>query len=211
MNASPTPSLDPWFPPVPVGAPAPKPLRAIGIIGTGRTAAGIAHWCATKALGVIMYDPEAGALTQAVEVIRGYFRAAEARNEITHDAAHKAMGGIGITTSLDDLEFCDLLIDTLTEDASSKRLRFGKFGTLMPPEAVLASSASTAGLEELVLATQAPERLIGLQFFEPVNETPSAQVTIASRTSRLTTERVLAFLVTLGKRALIQGAPRATS
>lgn len=211
MNASNTPSLDPWFPPAPAGAPAPKPLRAIGVIGTSRTAAGIAHWCATKALGVMMHDLEAGALTQSVEVVRGHFRAAEARNEITHDAAHKAMGGISITTGLEDMEFCDLLIDTLIEDAASKRARFARLGALLPPEAILATGASAAGLEELVAVTPAPERLIGLQFFDPVNESPAVQVTLASRTSRLTAERVLGFLQVLGKRPLIQGAPRATN
>ncbi len=211
MNASPAPSLNPWFPPAPAGAPAPKPLRAIGIVGTGRTATGIAHWCATRGMGVIMHDTEPGALTQAVEVVRGLFRAAEGRNEITHAAAHKAMGGIGITTSLEDLEFCDMVLDTLTEDAASKRARFQGLAGIMPTDAVLAAGASVAGLEELVAVTKAPERLIGLQFFDPVNETPHAQVTIASRTERLTAERVLAFLGTLGKRPLIQGTPRATN
>jgi 3-hydroxyacyl-CoA dehydrogenase len=210
-NASPAPSLNPWFPPAPAGSPPLKPLRAIGIIGTSRTASGIAHWCATKTLGVILHDTEAGALTQAVEVIRGHFRAAEDRNEISHAAAHKAMGGIGITTSLEDLEFCDLVIDTLIEDAASKRARFEHINRVMPAETVLVSSASAAGLEDLVAVIQAPERLLGLQFFDPVNETPHAQVTITSRTARGPAERLLAFLATLGKRPLIQGAPRATT
>jgi 3-hydroxyacyl-CoA dehydrogenase len=103
MNPMSEPSLNPWFPPAPAGAPAPKPLRAIGVIGSGRTATGIAHWCAVRGFGVIMQDNEQPALTRAVEVIRGLFRAMEARNEITHAAAHKAMGGIGITTGLEDM------------------------------------------------------------------------------------------------------------
>ncbi|MFZ5497205.1 MAG: 3-hydroxyacyl-CoA dehydrogenase NAD-binding domain-containing protein [Verrucomicrobiota bacterium] len=204
----PAPSLNPWFPPAAAGAPAPKPLRAIGIMGTGRTATGIAHWCAVKGMGVIMHDKEAGALTQAVELIRGLFRAMEERNEITHPAAHKAMGGIGITTGLEDMEFCDILIDTLTEDAASKRARFTEFARVMPPAALLAAAASSAGLEELTTVTSRPERLIGLQFFDPVADSPQVQVTIASQTSRETAERVIAFVGVLGKRAVLQGAPR---
>lgn len=208
MNPSSESSLNPWFSPAAPDAPVPKPLRAIGVIGTGRTATGIAHWCAVRGLGVIMHDNEAAALTRSVEVIRGLFRDMEARDEITHAAAHKAMGGIGITTGLEDMEFCDMLVDTLMEDAATKRARFTEFARVMPVESVLASGASTAGLEELITGTASPERLIGLQFFDPVNESTQVQVTIGSQTSRATAESVLAFVAALGKRAVIQGAPR---
>lgn len=208
MNSSPVPSLTPWFPAAADGASAPKPLRAIGVIGTGRTATGIAHWCAVRGLGVIMHDNEAPALSRSVEVIRGLFRDMEGRGEITHAAAHKAMGGIGITTGLEDMEFCDILVDTLMEDAASKRARFAELARLMPPDTILASGASLAGLEELLGVTASPERLIGLQFFDPVAASAQVQVTIGSKTSRVTAERVLGFTAALDKRAVIQGAPR---
>jgi 3-hydroxyacyl-CoA dehydrogenase len=207
--ANAVPSLNPWFPPVPPGSPPPKPLRAIGLVGVGKLGTGIAHWCATKGLGVIMHDSEAGALTQAVENIRSLFRAAEQRNEITHPAAHKAMGGIGITTSVEDMEFCDMIIETITEDAASKRARFAHFARVMPKEAVLATGASEPGLEELFAGTAEPGRVIGISFFEPVDVSPKVQMTIGSQTSRETAERVLGFIATLGKTPLVNGKARA--
>jgi 3-hydroxyacyl-CoA dehydrogenase len=208
VSTNPIPSLNPWFPPPAPGAPAPRPLRAIGLVGSGKTATGIAHWCATKELGVILHDTEAGALTQAVENIRGLFRAAEERHEITHAAAHKAMGGVGITTSVEDMEFCDMIIETITEDAASKRARFAHFARVMPSDAVLASCASAPGLEELYSAVTAPGRLIGLSFFDPVGTSSQVHLTIGSQTSREAAERVLAFIGTLGKTPLIQGKTR---
>lgn len=210
MSSNPSPSLNPWFPPAAPDLPAPKPLRAIGIVGTSRTATGLAHWCAAQGLGVVMHDKEAGSLTQAVGLIRELFREMEGRNEITHAAAHKAMGGIGITTGLEDMEFCDMLIDLVTEDVASKRARFAGFAGIMPPEALLASAASATGLEELTAVTPGPQRLIGLQFFDPVAASPQVQVTIASQTSRETAVRVLGFVAAIGKRAVLQGAPRRT-
>lgn len=208
MNPNPEPSLNPWFPPAPAGAPAPKPLRAIGIVGTDRTATGIAHWCAARGMGVILLDREAAALTGAVEVIRGLFRAMVGRNEITHEAAHKAMGGIGITTGLEDVEFCDMLVDTLMEDATTKRAKFAEYSRVMPAEAILAAGVSAAGLAELDSVTVSPGRLVGLQFFDPVNESTQVHVTIGPRTTRVATEQVLGFVDRLGKRTVIQGAPR---
>jgi 3-hydroxyacyl-CoA dehydrogenase len=102
-------------------------------------------------------------------------------------------------------------VDTLMEDAASKRARFTEFARVMPPDSILASGASVTGLEELVAGTSTPERLIGLQFFDPVHETPQVQVTIGSRTSRATAASVLNFVAALDKRAVIQGAPRQAS
>ncbi len=198
-------SLNPWFPPSPAGAAPVKPIRAVGIIGVEKTSTGIAHWCATKGMGVMMHDLEAGALTHAVENVRALFRAAEDRNEISHSAAHKAMGGISITTGLEDLEFCDIIIETVTEDIASKRARFERFGKIMPKDMVLASCASGTGLVEISGAITAPERLIGLKFFDPVGETVQVQITLGPATSRVTAERVVAFVTSLGRQPVLQG------
>lgn len=208
MSDSSSSPLSPWFAPAPAGAPPSKPLRAIGLVGIGKTGAGLAHWCATKGLGVIMYDEESGALTQAVGVIRGLFQTAEERNEITPAAAHKAMGGIGITTSIEDLEFCDAIIDTRTEDGGTKRARFAALGKLVSPETVLAANASAEGLEELAAATPEPGRVIGLGFFDPISTSPQVQVLIGSQTARIPAERVLAFLAVLGRKPVVHGKPR---
>ena len=206
--ANTVPSLTPWFPPAPPETPPPKPLRAIGLVGVGKMGTSIAHWCATKGMGVIMHDTDAGTLTQAVETIRGLFRAAEQRNEISHAAAHKAMGGIGISTGVEDMEFCDMIIETLTEDTASKQARFAGFAREMPTDAELATCASEPGLEELFAGTAEPGRVIGLSFFDPVDFSSKVQMTIGSQTSRRTAERVLAFIATLGKTPLINGKAR---
>lgn len=209
MSASnPFPSLNPWFPPAAAGTPPPKPLRAIGLVGIGKIGTGLAHWCATKGMGVILYDAEPGALTQAVGLVRDLFHAAEQRNEISHADAHKAVGGIGITTSLEDMEFCDMIIETVVEDAASKRARFTQLAKVMPKDAVLASGASASGLEELFAVTAEPGRVIGLGFFDPVSVSPKVQVTIGSQTNRRTAERVLGFVATLGKSPVMNGQAR---
>ncbi len=201
------PSLNPWFPPLAAGTPL-KPLRAVGIVGVDKTGTGIAHWCATKGMGVIMHDSEAGALTHAVENVRGLFRAAEERNEISHALAHRAMGGISISTGLEDLEFCDVIIETITEDIATKRARFANFARVMPKETVLASCASAAGLAEISEGLPNPERLVGLKFFEPVYEVRQVQVTLGPATSREVAERVLAFVTALDRQAVLQGPIR---
>ncbi len=205
---NPIPSLSRWFAPVPAGSPSPKLLRAIGLVGAGQLATGIAHWCATKGFGVIMHDKEAATLTHSVEVIRGLFRTAVARHEITAAEAHKAMGGIGITTSVEDMEFCDMVIETIEEDAAAKRARFAELARLMPQDSVLASCASEADLEELFVVTTEPGRVIGLSFSEPVDASREIQVIIGSQTGHETAVRVLTFSATLDKTPVVNGKAR---
>lgn len=152
-----------------------------------------------------MHDAEAGALTQAVQVVRGLFKTAEEKHEISGAEAHKAMGGISITTNLDDMEFCDIIIDTLTEDTTTKLARFAKLAKVLPPDALLATCASAAGLQELTAGLPGPDRLIGLLFFDPVHESRQVQVTLGRSTSRLAAERTLAFIDALGKQSILLG------
>lgn len=155
-----------------------------------------------------MHDPEAGRLSLGVEVVRGLFRAAEERNEISHAAAHKAMGGIGITTSMDDMEFCDMVIETLFEDAALHQARFASLARVMPKEAVLATCADEAELEELTSGITEPGRVIGLRFTDPVGSSLQVQITLGAQTSRETAERVMAFVATLDKTPVVSGQAR---
>jgi 3-hydroxyacyl-CoA dehydrogenase len=199
---------NPWFPALPAGTAPAKPLRAIGIIGVGKTSTGLAHWCATKGLGVMLHDTQAGILTQGVEIVRALFKAAEERNEISGAAAHRAMGGISITTGLEDLEFCDIIIETLTEDMTAKQARLAKLAQILPADALLATSASATSVEGIGQGITGPDRVIGLQFFDPVHESRQVHVTLGSATSRLTAERVLGLIEALGKQPVIQRPAR---
>jgi 3-hydroxyacyl-CoA dehydrogenase len=101
-----------------------------------------------------------------------------------------------------------MIIETVVEDAASKRTRFTQLAGVMPKDAILASCASAPGLEELYEATVEPGRVIGLGFFDPVNASPKVQVTIGSQTNRVAAERVLAFIAVLGKSPVMNGKAR---
>ena len=94
---------------------------------------------------------------------------------------------------------------SVTEDADTKRSRFVEFARVLPKDSLLATCASGAGLDAIGAAITAPDRLIGLCFFDPVHETGQVRVALAAGTSRATAERVLAFVAALGRQAVLQG------
>jgi len=202
-NAGKKNPLDAWFPPEPAGTPAIAPIRNVGIIGAGVMGTGIAHCCAMQGVGVLMHDADRNILKQGVEVIRELFREGENRGKISHAAAHKAMGGIGLSSSLEDFEFCDLVIETVTEDAAVKRQVFAELIRFVPPEVVLTSNTSALPIEKITAEMPEPGRVAGLHFFNPVGRMQLVEIALTVHTTRATATRALGLVRALGKTPII--------
>ena len=196
-------SLDAWFPGVAAATTPPKPFRTIGIVGAGVMGSGIAQWCATKGYGVILCDTSKPAIERGVAVIRALFAEAVKTGRLTHDAAHKMTGGIGITTSLEDFEICDLVIEAIVENVAEKQTVLAELSKVVDPGCVIASNTSALPIEELAAQARLPGRIVGLHFFNPVGRMPLVEVVLGPATTRETAERALAFTRTLGKTAVV--------
>ncbi len=195
-------TVDGWFPPV-ADAPPPKPFRTIGVIGAGVMGSGIAQWCAMHGFGVILCDSSKEAIERGVAVIRELFAEAVKRGKVTGDQAHRMTGGIGITTSLEDFEICDLVIEAVVEDVAAKQKVFAELSRLVTPDCLLASNTSALPIEELAATAVNPGRVVGLHFFNPVSRMPLVELVLSPHTTRATAERALAFVKALGKSAVI--------
>ena len=196
-------TVDAWYPPTEAAAAAPKPLRQVGIVGAGVMGTGIAYWCALRGLGVILNDTDHEVLRRGIEVIRGLFAESVKRGTLTAAEAHKRIGGIGITTDLRDFEDCDLIIEAIIENVSAKQKLFGDLAQIVRPDCVLASNTSALPIEEITAKVTAPDRTIGIHFFNPVGRMPLVELVLSPHTSRSTAERVLAFVKGLGKSPVI--------
>lgn len=196
--------LDAWFSePAPKAAPSSSPFQIIGIVGAGVMGSGIAQWCATRGCGVMLCDSERPVLENAIKVIRGLFDDMIKRGQITHPAAHKAMGSIGVTTSLEDFDGCDIVIEAIVEDVAAKQKLFAELSKIVQPDCVLASNTSALPIEELSDGATGPERILGLHFFNPVGRMPLVELVLGPRTNRATAERALTFVKSLGKTPVV--------
>jgi 3-hydroxyacyl-CoA dehydrogenase/enoyl-CoA hydratase/3-hydroxybutyryl-CoA epimerase len=195
-------TMDAWFPAVPATA-KPAPFQTIGIIGAGVMGSGIAHWCALNGFGVIMCDSSKEAIEHGVTVIRELFRDAVKRGQLTHEAAHKMTGGIGITTSLEDFELCDLIIEAIVENVAEKQKLFADLAKIATPDCVLASNTSALPIEELSSTATNSGRIVGLHFFNPVGRMPLVELVLSPHTTRETADRALAFVKALGKTPVV--------
>ncbi|MBL9214701.1 MAG: enoyl-CoA hydratase/isomerase family protein [Opitutaceae bacterium] len=194
-------TLDAWFAePAPAAA---EPFRIVGVIGAGVMGSGIAQWCASRGLGVILCDTDREAIERGITAIRGLFKQAEERGQLTHDQAHRMMGGIGVSTSLEDFDVCDLVIEAIVENVAEKQKLMANLAKIVGPDCVVASNTSALPLEELAAPLPHPGRVVGLHFFNPVNRMPLVELVLGPHTSRATAERALAFVKSLGKTPVV--------
>jgi 3-hydroxyacyl-CoA dehydrogenase/enoyl-CoA hydratase/3-hydroxybutyryl-CoA epimerase len=195
-------TVDAWFPKPVSAVPAP-PARLVGIVGAGVMGSGIAHWCAMHGYGVILNDTSKEALQRGVAVIRDLFADAVKRGRLTGDEAHRMTGGIGITTTLEDFDMCDLVIEAIVENVAAKQKLFAELSRVVRLDCVLASNTSALPIEECTATATHPDRTVGLHFFNPVGRMPLVELVLSPHTSRATAERTLAFAKSLGKTPVI--------
>ena len=104
-----------------------------------------------------------------------------------------------MTTSLEDLADCDLVVEAIVEELDAKRELFAELERICRPDAVLATNTSALSVTEIAAATERPERVVGMHFFNPAPLLPLVEVVRAELTADDVFETAVAFAERLGK------------
>ena len=142
-------------------------MDVVGVVGTGSMAAGIAEVAATAAATVLdlrgrTEESLAGAMDAVSQKVARGVEGARWTEMRT-----KSLARISTTTDCADLAECDLVIEAVAEDLEENTAIFQETRPRVKPEAILATSTSSLSVVDLGAATDHPERVIGLHFFNP--------------------------------------------
>lgn len=118
------------------------------------------------------------------------------------------LGRIRPTDRLEDLAACDVIIESIVEDAAAKRAILAEIGRIAAPGALIATNTSTLAVEELAIASGRPGVLCGIHFFNPATALPLVEVVRPASATDATIARATDFVRGLGKEP-IQVADRA--
>ena len=106
-----------------------------------------------------------------------------------------------MTTDPAALSGCELVIEAVPEDLALKKLVFQTIEQVAP-SARLASNTSSLSISEVASAVLAPNRLIGLHFFNPVPVNDLVEVVVGAATDPRLVERAQRWVADLGKVAI---------
>lgn len=174
-------------------------MQTVGVVGAGTMGSGIAQATALGGYEVILYDVSREILTSSLERIKSSIDKGVSLGKVDPDRARQAKASFTLTTQLDDLAPADLIVEAAPEKLDLKRDLFSRLDELAPEETILASNTSSLSISALAGATDRPQRVLGLHFFNPAHIMELVEVVRGAETSDGTLAAAGAFVDRLGK------------
>lgn len=173
------------------------PLWTVGVIGGGQMGAGIAQVFAMAGARVVVVDTD---LAAARARVSAGLAESQRRGKLT----------VTPTVILDRIHFgtefdadATLVIEAVPEKAALKIEVLAAAERQVSADTVLASNTSSLSIAELGATLENPRRFLGMHFFNPVPASRLIEVVPSSSTSELALDRVLGWVRTLGKQAVV--------
>jgi 3-hydroxybutyryl-CoA dehydrogenase len=185
-------------------------VQRVGVIGCGLMGSGIAEVCARAGRQVLVHEVDAAAAERGrAKVIASLDRGLSSGklSEADRDAAVKA---IAFTTDLSELADRQLVIEAVVEDESLKTSVFAALDKVVTDEqAILATNTSSIPVMKLGMATQRPEQVVGVHFFNPVPVLKLVELVTSLLTSPDTATRAEVFATEVLHKKVIRSPDRA--
>jgi 3-hydroxybutyryl-CoA dehydrogenase len=121
------------------------------------------------------------------------------KGRLSENERDDALGRLTLTTELAELADCDLVIEAVLEELDLKREVFAELDSVTRPDAVLATNTSALSVAEIAEATQHPERVVGMHFFNPAPVLPLVEIVRAPKSSDEAVEAAYAWAEGAGK------------
>ena len=151
-------------------------IRRIGVVGLGTMGAGIAQVALQARHEVIGREVSDELGERARQQIGHYLGRAVEKNRMSPADRDAMLGRLETTTEVADLADCDLVIEAIVEELGAKRELFAELDRITRPEAILASNTSALSVTDIAEATERPERVIGMHFFNPAPLLPLVEI-----------------------------------
>ncbi len=172
----------------------------MAVVGAGVMGRGIARVFAVAGHPVRLCDSDAAVVAAGLAEIRaGLARSVEAgrlaagesetaldRIEPAPDVA-AAVAGAG------------LVIEAIVEDMAAKRALFAAIDAAAPEGAILATNTSALSITEIAAATDRPDHVLGLHFFNPAHRMPLVEIVCGAATADAVAEEADRLCRSAGK------------
>jgi 3-hydroxyacyl-CoA dehydrogenase len=110
--------------------------------------------------------------------------------------------GVRVTTDIEEFASCTLVVEAVAEDRLVKQATLSKLGDVLHPTAVIASTTSSLGVDELAAWTGRPQHFGVMHVFNPVEKMKLVELAYPDGASYDARNRLRALCNTLGKTAV---------
>lgn len=143
-------------------------IRRIGVVGAGAMGTGIAQVAAQAGYQVTLRDVDLPRVEKSLAFMDTIMQRAVQKGRMADEDRRQILARITPTADLQDLAAADYVIEAIFEDPHAKKTLFADLDRICRPEVVLASNTSSISITDVASATQRPELVCGMHFFNPV-------------------------------------------
>jgi 3-hydroxybutyryl-CoA dehydrogenase len=171
----------------------------VGVVGLGAMGAGIAQVCVQAGLETVGREVSEELVERARARIDHYLGRGVEKGRLSAGEKEGALARLATTTDVGDLAECDFVIEAIVEDLDAKQGLFRELEAVVGPGAVLATNTSALSVTDIARATERPERVVGMHFFNPAPVLPLVEVVRTALSSEAAAATAFALAERLGK------------
>lgn len=180
----------------------------IFVLGAGTMGSGIVQTFAQSGYEVVMRDIEDKFVERGISNITKNLDRSVKKGKMTEEAKKEILARITPTTDMGLAKDVDLVVEAAIENMELKKKIFAELDGICKPEAILASNTSSLSITEVASATNRPDKVIGMHFFNPVPVMKLVEVIKGICTSEETKNTIVETAKKLGKEPVeVEEAP----
>ena len=174
-------------------------IKKVMVIGAGQMGGGIAQSFAENGYEVVLNDIKLEFVEKGLAVIEKRLNRAVERGKKTQEQVKEIMDRMTHTVSYDQAKEVDLIVEAATENPTIKLDIFRQLDELARPETILATNTSSLSITMIAAATNRPDKVMGLHFFNPVHAMNLIELNVGLTTSQATADLMSEVGRSLGK------------
>ncbi len=174
-------------------------IKKIGVVGAGTMGNGIALVAAQIGCDVILRDIKDEFVERGMKSIDKFLSKSVEKGKIEAAQKDAILGRITGTTDMTMMKDVDYVIEVVIEDLKLKKSVFKELDEICRPEVIIASNTSSMSITEIAAATNRPDKICGMHFFNPVPIMRLVEVIHGHLTSDETAATALELAKKMGK------------
>jgi len=176
-----------------------RAIETVGVVGLGTMGAGIAQIALRAGSEVVGREVSEELNERARGRIEHFLGRAVEKGKLGSEERDAALVRFRTTTEVKGLADCDLVIEAIVEELDAKRELFAELDRVCSPDAILATNTSALSVTQIAEATERPERVIGMHFFNPAPLLPLVEIVRTEQSDELAVDAAYAWAERAGK------------
>ena len=168
----------------------PQTIQTVAVVGAGTMGHGIAQVAAGAGYKVILHDVDRDTLAQGIRAIERNLAKGIQLAKLTEADRAQTLEHIHGTIYLEKISQADLVIEAVPERLELKQAILREAESVNNKYFVFASNTSSLSISEIAKASQRPEQVVGMHFFNPVHVMRLLEIVVGNATSAETVEVV---------------------